>query len=55
MVKLPFIEEVCKKAVFEQNAIVRWIDICEDSKMVFVVGDNGKIVVMGDKEIGWNE
>ena len=55
MVKLPFMEEICKRTVFEQNEIVRWIDICKDSKMIFAIGDNGKIGVMGDKEIGLSE
>ena len=55
MVKLPFIEEVWRKTVFECNEIVEWIDVYEDSKMAVAAGQHGKIVVMGDKEIGWNE
>ena len=49
--KLPFLEVIKREIVFDDNEKVRWIEVSEDLKTIYMIGDNGKLAVLCDKEL----
>ena len=49
--KLPFLKVVKREIVFDDNEKVRWIEVSEDLKTIYMIGDKGKLAVLCDKEI----
>ena len=50
--KMPFLEEIKRKKIFASNEKVRWIDVSEDIKTIYAIGDKGELTVVCDKELG---
>ena len=49
--KLPFLEVVRRETVFDDNEKVRWVEVSEDIRTVYAIGDKGKLAVLCDKEL----
>ena len=44
--QLPFFEEIKREKVFKDNEFVHWIDLNENIKIVYAIGDNGDLAVL---------
>ena len=49
--KMPFLEEIKRQKIFASNEKVRWIDVSEDNKTIYAIGDN-ELTILCDKELG---
>lgn len=50
--KMPFLEEIKRQKIFASNEKVRWIDVSEDNKTIYAIGDKGELTILCDKELG---
>ena len=49
--KLPFLEVIRKELVFDHNEKVRWVEVSEDNRSIYAIGNKGKLTVLCDKEL----